>query len=158
MTRIKYLPLFLFFLLILESVVSAQEFHVLVVEVDEVIDQATVELVTEAIDKAEIIDAQAIVLLLDTPGGGADQTFEIADIILDSRIPVIGFVYPKGATAWSAGTFIIPKKDNRVRWVSDFRRLNANLIRRQYELPRIQDILHRRQGYKYFTKLDITKL
>ena len=107
MNRIKYLPLFLFFLLILESVVSAQEFHVLVVEVDEVIDQATVELVTEAIDKAEIIDAQAIVLLLDTPGGGADQTFEIADIILDSRIPVIGFVYPKGATAWSAGTFIL---------------------------------------------------
>ena len=63
---------------------------------------------------------------------------------------------PADRSEWSAGTFIIPKKDNRVRWVSDFRRLNANLIRRQYELPRIQDILHRRQGYKYFTKLDIS--
>jgi hypothetical protein len=29
-----------------------------------------------------------------------------------------------GASEWGAGSFIIPKKDGRVRWVSDFRQLN----------------------------------
>ncbi|GFH49195.1 hypothetical protein CTEN210_05671 [Chaetoceros tenuissimus] len=58
---------------------------------------------------------------------------------------------------WVAPTFIIPKKDGRVCWVSDFRELNKNLIRKQYTLPRIHDIFERRNGYKYFTKLDITQ-
>ena len=59
-------------------------------------------------------------------------------------------------SVWSAPTFLIPKKDGRVRWISDFRVLNSNLQRKQYELPRIRDILERRKGYKYFTKLDIS--
>ncbi|GFH49197.1 hypothetical protein CTEN210_05673 [Chaetoceros tenuissimus] len=58
---------------------------------------------------------------------------------------------------WVAPTFIIPKKDGHVCWVSDFRELNKNLIRKQYTLPRIHDIFERRNGYKYFTKLDITQ-
>ena len=57
---------------------------------------------------------------------------------------------------WSAPTFLIPKKDGRVRWISDFRMLNKNLLRKQYELPRIRDILERRNGYAIFTKLDIS--
>ncbi|MBU0497005.1 MAG: nodulation protein NfeD [Candidatus Thermoplasmatota archaeon] len=88
-------------------VTSAQNISVLVVEVDEIIDDATIELISEAIDEARVTNAQAIILLLDTPGGGADQTFEIADKILASEIPIIGYVYPRGATAWSAGTFIL---------------------------------------------------
>jgi hypothetical protein len=55
-----------------------------------------------------------------------------------------------------APTFIIPKKDGRVRWISDFRELNKVLKRRVYPLPMIQDVLHRRSGYKYFTKIDLT--
>ena len=79
----------------------------MVVEVAEVIDQATVELISGSLDQANKIHAEALILLLDTPGGGADQTFEIGDLILESQIPVVGYVYPKGATAWSAGTFIL---------------------------------------------------
>jgi len=59
-------------------------------------------------------------------------------------------------SVWSTPTFLIPKKDGRVRWISDFRVLNSNLQRKQYELPRIRDILERRKGYKFFTKLDIS--
>ncbi len=68
----------------------------------------------------------------------------------------IGVLEQIGATEWAAPTFIVPKKDGRVRWVSDFRTLNSMLRRKEYPLPIIQDILRRRPGYKFFTKIDLT--
>lgn len=105
----KIIPLFFIFIFTFSStlIVHAEDNTILVVEVAEVIDQATVELISGALDQANTIQAEALILLLDTPGGGADQTFQIGDLILESQIPVVGYVYPKGATAWSAGTFIL---------------------------------------------------
>lgn len=80
---------------------------VVVVKLDGVINVATLELVKEGMNDARGMNATAIVLLLDTPGGMLDATFDIIELIRQSSIPVISFVYPAGATAWSAGTFII---------------------------------------------------
>ena len=44
---------------------------------------------------------------MDTPGGGLQETFDIADLMQRSTVPVVGYVYPQGSTAWSAGTFIL---------------------------------------------------
>jgi membrane-bound serine protease (ClpP class) len=98
---------FLFFLLFLSSSAYAQTFSAVLVEITDTIDQSTVEVMTDSLKQAEANNAQAVILLLNTPGGGLDQTFEITEIIKQSDIPVIGYVYPSGATAWSAGTFIL---------------------------------------------------
>jgi membrane-bound serine protease (ClpP class) len=108
MRKINSLLIFFFFLLLfLSSSTSAQTSSVVLVEITDTIDQSTLEVMTDSLKQAEANNAQAVILLLNTPGGGLDQTFEIAEMIKKSDIPVIGFVYPSGATAWSAGTFIL---------------------------------------------------
>jgi membrane-bound serine protease (ClpP class) len=105
--KLGILSLIIFFNLFLIYNVAAQNNNVLIIEINDAINQSTVELLKEGIDEAEYQKSQAIILLLNTPGGGLQQTFEIAGIIKDSKIPIIGYVYPSGSTAWSAGTFIL---------------------------------------------------
>lgn len=104
----KYLPLLLIFVILsFLSPVNGEKNKVLVITVDGSITRATVELIKEGLDHARSIDAEAIVLELNTPGGGLDETEKIIEIITSSEIPFIGYVYPKGGKAWSAGTYIL---------------------------------------------------
>jgi len=90
------------------SVVAVQQETkgVLTVEFEGVITATSVELISEAIEVADMA-GEAVVLLVDTPGGSLDATFKIVDLIERSSVPVIVFVYPPGARAWSAGAFIL---------------------------------------------------
>ena len=64
----------------------------------------------------------------------------------------------EGLLEWAFSTFIIPKKDGRVRWVTDFRELNKLLVRKSYPIPKIQDIMNGRSNYRYFTKIDLSMM
>ncbi len=68
----------------------------------------------------------------------------------------IGVLSPQGASDWGSPTFITPKKDGCIRWVSDLRELYKVVLRKQYPLPIIQDILKKRSEYAFFTKIDIS--
>lgn len=71
------------------------------------ITRASAELVEEAVQSAEQMNAEAVLILLDTPGGDLDATIRIMEAIDRSKVPVIAYVHPQGAKAWSAGTFIL---------------------------------------------------
>ena len=58
------------------------------------------------IDRGERDEAAAVLILIDTPGGRIDSMRTIVGRIRESEVPVITFVFPQGAQAASAGTFI----------------------------------------------------
>ncbi len=60
----------------------------------------------KAIETAAAVDAEAVVLQLDTPGGSIDVTKSITQLMLSSPVPIVVYVSPSGAHAGSAGTFI----------------------------------------------------
>ncbi|MGC9307719.1 MAG: SDH family Clp fold serine proteinase, partial [Thermoplasmatota archaeon] len=61
----------------------------------------------KAIDRAEDNDAAALIIKLDTPGGLSTAMNDIIRAIEGSSVPVIVYVAPAGAQAFSAGTFIL---------------------------------------------------
>ena len=66
-----------------------------------------------------------------------------------------GVLRRAGATHWAAGTFIIPKADQTVRWISDFRKLNEWIDVEEYPLPKIHKVVQDQKPFKYITLLDV---
>src|SRR6201999_20085 len=55
----------------------------------------------------------------------------------------------------ASSVFFVKKKDGLLRFVQDYRKLNAMTIWNRYPLPLIPNIMNRVQGAKYFSKLDV---
>jgi hypothetical protein len=51
--------------------------------------------------------------------------------------------------------FFIKKKDGKLRFVQDYRALNAITRKNRYPLPLIDNLIHRLKDTRYFTKLDV---
>jgi membrane-bound serine protease (ClpP class) len=103
---------FLFPLLLLLSIlplpVAAQSTSplVLVLTADGPISSAMAEYLGRGLRTAEARGAELVVLQLDTPGGGVEIMTTMVQAIRASRVPVVVYVTPRGATAASAGSII----------------------------------------------------
>jgi len=85
---------------------GAQAAHVNSVVIDGSINPASSDHIQQAIAQSEEDGAVALLIELDTPGGLVSSTKDIVQAMLNSEVPVIVFVSPRGAWAASAGTFI----------------------------------------------------
>ncbi|MCA7084343.1 nodulation protein NfeD [Cupriavidus sp. DB3] len=68
---------------------------------------ASASFVRRGFEQARQAGAQLIVLEMDTPGGLDPSMRQIIQDILASPVPVLSYVYPGGARAASAGTYIL---------------------------------------------------
>ncbi len=93
--------------LALPSIVHAQRgTHVDVLTVNGAIDTWINGYINRGLGIAEQDGAEAAIIVLNTPGGALGAMQEITGRILNARVPVVVYVYPQGAWAGSAGTFI----------------------------------------------------
>ena len=69
------------------------------------------------------------------------------------RIEDLRVIEKYNRSQWVAPTFLIPKKDSTVHFISDFRELNKRILRQPYTIPKIQDLLLRLEGFRYGTTL-----
>ena len=76
-------------------------------EVSSNIAKPTTELVARSIDEARIGGAKLIVYELNTPGGDVGSVTDIMNGFNSSPIPVVVWVTPSGATAWSGGIYVL---------------------------------------------------
>ena len=77
------------------------------IKIQGAITPPTASFIVESISKAEKDGSEALLILMDTPGGLDTSMREIVQGIMESNIPVIVYVYPSGARAASAGSVIL---------------------------------------------------
>ena len=80
---------------------------VVVLELKGALGVATAEHIINGIEHAESIDAELVIIDMDTPGGLMNPMRDIIQAILNSSVPVATYVTPEGARADSAGTYIL---------------------------------------------------
>ncbi len=91
---------------LLSGGISTQGSVIVVLTVHGVIDPVTARYVVNGLEEAQAINAEAVIIELNTPGGLDTAMREIVQGILNASVPVVVYVTPKGARAGSAGVFI----------------------------------------------------
>ncbi len=108
-----FLPVFVILALLVPGLALGQDDRprVLAVHLDNDINPVTQEYVEGAIDRAEDEQFDAVVVILDTPGGLSSSMRGIVKKFLASTVPVILYVAPPGSSADSAGAVIAMSSD-----------------------------------------------
>ena len=79
---------------------------VVVAKLDGTINPAAADYIGRSIERARELDAECVIITLNTPGGLLKSTRVIVSTILESEVPVVVYVAPGGSQAASAGVFI----------------------------------------------------
>ncbi len=80
---------------------------IVILTIEGIIDPVLVRYVQRAYREAQEMNAQCVVLTINTPGGLETSMREIVQETLNAPLPTIAYVTPKGARAASAGAFIV---------------------------------------------------
>jgi membrane-bound serine protease (ClpP class) len=81
------------------------------IDLDDIVHPVSAAYVSDGLTHAKDINAQAVILRLDTPGGLSDSMRTIVENVLSSPVPVFTWVGPNGARAASAGFFVLVAGD-----------------------------------------------
>jgi len=81
--------------------------QVKVLRVEGPITPVVAEFIERGIDAAELEGANALIIVLDTPGGSVEVTRRVTRRMTEAQVPVVVYVAPEGAHAASAGTFVV---------------------------------------------------
>jgi membrane-bound serine protease (ClpP class) len=90
---------------------SAPAPQVLEIHLDGVVQPISADFVTGGIQQAIDRHDTLVLLQLSTPGGLDDSMRQIIEKIIQSPVPVVGYVAPSGSRAASAGFFILLSTD-----------------------------------------------
>src|SRR5574340_113534 len=88
---------------------SAQESgtpQVMILQLDGPITPPSAGYLQRGLKEADDRNAEAVVIVLDTPGGSLGSMMDMVEAIRGSDVPVIVFVGPRGAKAASAGLLV----------------------------------------------------
>ncbi len=80
---------------------------VVVADLNTEIHAVSADFIVRTLEEAGTKGAALVVLRINTPGGRLDSTRRITQAILASPVPVVGYVWPPGGQAASAGFFIL---------------------------------------------------
>jgi membrane-bound serine protease (ClpP class) len=94
--------------LFLQAPASAPTPIVVQIDLDDVVHPVSADYIQDGWNHAQDINARAVVLRLDTPGGLIDSMRDIVEAILASPVPVITWVGPVGSRAASAFFILHP--------------------------------------------------
>ncbi len=71
------------------------------------------------------------------------------------RLCQLGVLERQPASEWALPSFIIPKKDKTVCFLSDFWEVNKRSVRKPFLIPKIITVLQEIKGFFYATALDL---
>jgi membrane-bound serine protease (ClpP class) len=105
MPRLRIITIVAVFIFLVPFVGFANEVYT--IKIQGAINPPVASFITESISKADRNGSEALLILIDTPGGLDTSMRDIIMGIMESNIPVIVYVYPSGARAASAGSVIL---------------------------------------------------
>jgi hypothetical protein len=89
------------------------------------------------------------------------QSFPVPKILKDTiakevqRLCKLGVLEQQQASEWASPSFIIPKENRTVRFLSKFWEVNKRLVRKPFPTPKISTVLQALEGFSFVTALDL---